>query len=289
MRCSCFDVPFAVYSVNAFGVVSQGGKQKHSLSACLCPVTSAIFSHGKHFNRGSSACLKGGVCSVSCAQSWLLCRRLLRVRTGGGYRTRCIRLAMLRVSSRGLGRRNRLRTVVLRDLGGGRPCLRDLVLVPPDLWQDTVRDLQVPQGETERDLTPLEVGHVGMVRRIARPRLGLTAQDEVAAAAPTPRRRTRLWWSTARGREYWLRFPSERHGRATAQDLGSFGPSVGLRARALSAGKSTEKAYRLYQAARTRHLRGHWADLGASQCCPSGHYRRRGPLVADFSIVWTSW
>ena len=46
-----------------------------------------------------------------------------------------------------------------------------------------------------------------MVRWITRPRLGLTVQDEVAAAAPTPRRQTRLWWSTARGREYCLRFP----------------------------------------------------------------------------------
>ena len=46
-----------------------------------------------------------------------------------------------------------------------------------------------------------------MVRRNARPRSGLTAQDEVAAAAPTSTRRTRLWLSTARGREYWLRFP----------------------------------------------------------------------------------
>ena len=34
--------------------------------------------------------------------------------------------------------------------------------------------------------TPLEVGHVAMVRRLARLRLGITAQDETAAAAPVP-------------------------------------------------------------------------------------------------------
>ena len=106
-----------------------------------------------------------------------------------------------------LGSEESQRTAALRVLGGGQHRLRDLVYVPADLWLDTVRDLPVPQGKTERDLTALEVGHVGMVRRIPRPRLGLTVLDEVAAAAPTPRRRTRLWWSTARGREYWLLLP----------------------------------------------------------------------------------
>ena len=57
-----------------------------------------------------------------------------------------------------LGSEESLRTAVLRALGGVKPRLRDLVYVLADLWKDTVRNLRVPQGETERDLTALEVG-----------------------------------------------------------------------------------------------------------------------------------
>ena len=46
------------------------------------------------------------------------------------------------------------------------------------MWQATVRGLQIPQGEIQRDLTAREVEHVAMVWRVARPRLGLTAHDE---------------------------------------------------------------------------------------------------------------
>ena len=93
------------------------------------------------------------------------------------------------------GSEESLRPAVLRALDGGQPHLRDLVHVLADLWKDTVRNLLVPQGETERDLTALEVGHVRIVRRITRPRLGLTAQE------------CRQLHRHPRGREYWLRFP----------------------------------------------------------------------------------
>ena len=56
-----------------------------------------------------------------------------------------------------------VRTGVIRLLGGGQPRLCE-----NDLWQATVLDLRMPQGETQRDLTALEVGRVAMVRRIAR-------------------------------------------------------------------------------------------------------------------------
>ena len=57
----------------------------------------------------------------SCAQAWLY-RRLLRAyqrRVSTPRWTSCSRLATLRVSFRGLGRRESLRTAVLRALGGG--------------------------------------------------------------------------------------------------------------------------------------------------------------------------
>ena len=55
---------------------------------------------------------------------------------------------------------------------GGQPRLRDLVYVPAGLWQATVRGFRILQSETQRDLTAPEVGHVAMVRRIERLRLG---------------------------------------------------------------------------------------------------------------------
>ena len=68
---------------------------------------------------------------------------------------------MLLVFSRGSD--EPLRAALTRVLGGGELRLRDLVHVSVDLWQATVRDLWVPQGETQRDLTALEVGVSQMV------------------------------------------------------------------------------------------------------------------------------
>ena len=138
MRCSCFDVSFAVYSVEPPGVVSQCGKQRRSLSASLCFVPSPCWSW-QHFNRGSSACLQERVCSVRVRSRGYFAADCSG-RTGGGYRTSCIRLAMLPVSSRGLGRRSRCALLSSVPWVGGQPRLRDLVYVRADLWQDTVRE-----------------------------------------------------------------------------------------------------------------------------------------------------
>ena len=81
--------------------------------------------------------------------------------------------------------------------GGDLPTAEELqqigdvagILSWSDLWQATVSGLRIPQGEIQRDLTALEVGHVAMVRRIARLRLGLAAHDEPGTVAHTPRRR----------------------------------------------------------------------------------------------------
>ena len=61
--------------------------------------------------------------------------------------------------------------------GGGQPRLCDLAYALADWWQATIRDFRILQGE---------VGHVELARRTERLRLGLTAQDEVAAAARGP-------------------------------------------------------------------------------------------------------
>ena len=81
-------------------------------------------------------------------------------------------------------------------------------------WVANVRDLRIAQGENQRDLAALEVGPAAMVRR---PRLGLTAQDMVAAAAPTP----------------------------------SGGPGCWTRVRASSAGQSSGDVHLLREAARS--------------------------------------
>ena len=129
----------------------------------------------------------GGDWQRMVSQSWSLCRRLLLAyqrRESTLPRTSCSRSAVLQVSSRGSVLVSCCVPALIRVLGGGQPLLRDVVKVPADLWQATVRDHRIPQGDTQRDLPALEVGR--MVRRIAILRLGLTAHDEVVAVARTP-------------------------------------------------------------------------------------------------------
>ena len=80
----------------------------------------------------------------------------------------------------------------------------------------------------QRDLTAVEVGHAAMVRHTARLRLGLTAHDEMVAAARTPS--GRLWFCGLQAEEgrWRLRSPLGDHGRAATQVLGPPGPGVGL-------------------------------------------------------------
>ena len=65
-------------------------------------------------------------------------------------------------------------------------CVASPVSVTWSSYLATVRDLRILQVETQRDSTVLKVGHAAVARRIARPRLGLTPQHEVVAAAHTP-------------------------------------------------------------------------------------------------------
>ena len=82
-----------------------------------------------------------------------------------------------------LGTAAPVRTALGGALGGGAPRMRDLVYIKGDLWDRTVTGVEVlvpneAGDDTEpRLLTPIEEGHIAMVRRIARLRLGLTAVE----------------------------------------------------------------------------------------------------------------
>ena len=125
-----------------------------------------------HSNRGSSACLQEWLCSILVRSHGLSAADCSRC-TSGGHRPhrggdwRCCR--NIRVAW--LGRASPCRSLPCTGWWS-QPLLLDLVHFPPDLWQSTVSDLPIQQGETQRDLTTLEVSHVAVVRRIARLRLG---------------------------------------------------------------------------------------------------------------------
>ena len=104
----------------------------------------------------------------SCAQSWFLCRRLLLVYQRRESTEELQQIGDVAGIFSWLVSGEPVCTALIRLLCGGQPRLRDLGYVPADLWQATVRDLKIPPGETQRDLTALEVGHVALMRRIAR-------------------------------------------------------------------------------------------------------------------------
>ena len=69
------------------------------------------------------------------------------------------------------------------ELGSDAPKLRDIVFIGNEEWQDLVKSIKLPVGDSTRPLKPLEQGHCGMLRRIARLRLGLTAIEPQATDA----------------------------------------------------------------------------------------------------------
>ena len=84
-----------------------------------------------------------------------------------------------------LGMAQSLMQALVTELGG-TPKLRDIVFIANDDWLQLVQDLQVPANEqTMRSLKPREKGHCEMLRRIARLRLGLTANDPQACDTPS--------------------------------------------------------------------------------------------------------
>ena len=96
-----------------------------------------------------------------------------------------------------------------------------------DLWQTIVRELWTLQGETQRDLAPLEAGHVATELRTALLRQGLT---ETAAAAPAPGGGLGVGGPQAQNVDAGTASGHSR--RATPEALCHLGPCFGLRARA---------------------------------------------------------
>ena len=90
-----------------------------------------------------------------------------------------------------LGSADDLLVALVKALGGGSPKLRDLAFVKSADWDEAVSKLQlvVPgDGESAQSTTrapsAFEAGHLVMVRRIARLRLGLTANVESSTGPP---------------------------------------------------------------------------------------------------------
>jgi len=83
-----------------------------------------------------------------------------------------------------LGASDDLKDALLKALGGGNPKLRDFVYISATCWDDAIAGMRVKDGDELRAPSPFDVGHVAMVRRIARIRLNLTAIDE-ASVHPT--------------------------------------------------------------------------------------------------------
>ena len=75
------------------------------------------------------------------------------------------------------------RTSLLKALGGPK-MIRQLVAIPAKLYEDTMAALKIGvTGGAAEDPTPLEVGQLGEIRRVARIVLGLAPE---AALAPPP-------------------------------------------------------------------------------------------------------
>jgi len=71
---------------------------------------------------------------------------------------------------------------VLKALGGGKPKIRDLVSINAKDWHDTMATVRPEGSDGARDMSAIERGQFTMVRRIARLRLSLTANDESSAS-----------------------------------------------------------------------------------------------------------
>jgi len=82
-----------------------------------------------------------------------------------------------------LGASDGLTNAMLKTLGGGRPKLRDFVYISLQAWNEAITDMRVKDDDGTRALNPFERGHIAMVRRISRLRLGLTANEEISPAA----------------------------------------------------------------------------------------------------------
>ena len=77
-----------------------------------------------------------------------------------------------------LGTAEPARLALCASLGGGTPRLRDVVYIKGNDWDNAVANVSIPVPDNDpRQLTPMESGHMAMLRRICRLRLGLRAVE----------------------------------------------------------------------------------------------------------------
>ena len=78
-----------------------------------------------------------------------------------------------------LGTAEPARQALCASLGGGSPRLRDVVYIKGSDWDNAVANVSIAVPDNDPcALTPLEVGHMAMLRRICRLRLGLRAVED---------------------------------------------------------------------------------------------------------------
>jgi hypothetical protein len=85
-----------------------------------------------------------------------------------------------------LGTAEPARVALCAALGGGTPRLRDVVYIKGNDWDNAVASvsISVPDNNEPRHLTPVECGHMAMLRRICRLRLGLRAVEVLDTGRP---------------------------------------------------------------------------------------------------------
>jgi hypothetical protein len=80
-----------------------------------------------------------------------------------------------------LGTAEPTRAAFIAAMGGGQLKLRDLVFVKQAEWDRAIATIRVPvDNEQPRNLSAVETGHIAMVRRVSRLRVGLKAVEDPA-------------------------------------------------------------------------------------------------------------
>ena len=87
-----------------------------------------------------------------------------------------------------LGTAEPARAAFVAALGGGTPRLRDIVYIKGTDFDNSVAGILLvhEEGHQPSPLTPLQLGHVAMLRRTSRLRLGLRAVEIQVSPGPQP-------------------------------------------------------------------------------------------------------